>query len=129
MIKFALRITADSSITPDELARAALPEVISILEKGAHSVGEPTVLDDDHQRSHLEYALEPGPARLTVDTDYRLPGGIEFVLSGRRFGRTTAADHDRDQALWMRLIVLGVTLADLHQITHHTSDPDLDAGR
>lgn len=95
MISFILRTTVESTIALDALVSAAVIAAIKPHSTTATTPsGEPTTIADDHQDPHLHYDAEPGP------TDHHRPGGVEFRLHRDRFGRSTTAEHHRDQLLW-----------------------------
>lgn len=125
MIKLALVLLPESNISLDQLWRKALPSVIGELAARGYTVAgtSPAGSGDVAEIAGL-YQLHPGPATMIVTMD-GAAGLLQFVLSGAQFGKRIAED-DTDAVLWMRLVILGMTLRDAHGVVARTTDPEQD---
>src|ERR1700704_3436261 len=101
MINFSVLMTRRSTISLEDLWDAALPEVIDQLTESGYTVEE----EDSPQaaakplRQHRRYRLGTGPATLTAVTHPAGGGGIQFVLTGPRFGMRFGTE-EADPVLW-----------------------------
>jgi hypothetical protein len=84
--------------------------------------GDDTVEAVGQHRFIHTYRLEPGPATLTVGFTKFGGGKVEFVLDGDNFGLALAPGQ-KDQLLWMRLVVLGVQFAETFGVISNVCDP------
>ncbi|MCB0938555.1 MAG: hypothetical protein KDB55_21485 [Mycobacterium sp.] len=125
-------MTLKTTISLDDLWKAALPEVIEQLRESGYTVED--VEDDDSPqaaikqlRPHQTYRLEPGPAALTAVASPADAGSIQFVLTGPRFGLHFGTEQ-ADPVLWMRLVTLGVRLRETYMVVPSVIDPDFVIG-
>jgi hypothetical protein len=126
MIHFTLGMTPESTITVDALRQQALAAVIDeLIDRGY------TVNHDDRAGQVIplgtSYRLEPGPATLTLRTTGGVPGSIEFLLEGDKFGMA-GRRTENDPVVWMRLWTLGHRLGNAYKVVPHVSAPDIAAG-
>lgn len=128
MINFSLLMVPESEISPESLWERALPAVIEVLGDCGYTVfPDDTFAVGDHRVRHT-YRLEPGPATLAAGFTKAGGGKVEFVLDGDNFGMALAPGQ-KDQLLWMRLVVLGVQCAERFAVVPTVCDPALMAGR
>jgi hypothetical protein len=129
MINFSLLMVPESGISLESLWEQSLPALIEVLGESRY-----TVLPDDtveavgvHRLRHT-YRLEPGPATLAAGFTKTGGGKVEFVLDGDNFGMTLDPGQ-KDQLLWMRLVVLGVQFTERFAVVPTVCDPACMAAR
>jgi hypothetical protein len=129
MINFSLLIVPESAISPKSLWEKSLPTLIELLgDYGYTIVSDDTVEAVGIHRLRHTYRLEPGPATLTAGFTTTGDGKVEFVLDGDNFGMALAPGQ-KDQLLWMRLVVLGVQFAETFAVISNVCDPACMAER
>jgi hypothetical protein len=128
MINFSLLNVSGSSISPKSLWDKALPAVIEVLTDCGYTVfADDTVEIIGDHKYRRQYRLGPDPATLTASFSRADGGKVEFVLAGDRFGMALVPGQN-DPLLWMRLVVLGVRLAETFSVVPSVCDPAFAGG-
>jgi hypothetical protein len=124
MIDFSLLLTQDSTISVEYLRQTALPAVVGELDECGYAVDQDdtAAAADEHGLVH-QYRIAPRPASMRVTSSDIGQGGMQFRLTGDKFGRATGAG-EKDPVLWMRLVVLGFRLSQAYTLVSDVSDPD-----
>jgi hypothetical protein len=125
----ALIVLPESTTTLRGLYNEVLPEVIRVLEARGYAVDQENAAPATGDYGWLrKFAIQPGPATLTIAANTSDDGSIMVVLHGEKFGQKALYSDNYDEQLYNNLEALGQRLSAAYKLVSTTGDPDFVTG-